>query len=130
MRFQDLLVYKKSFELAMSIYQLSKKFPSDEKYSLTDQIRRSLRSVSENIAEATRKRLSEFFFISKLTDSDAENSETQVWLEYALVCYYIEKEKFDTLTEKSFEVGKLLNYTMNNPNKFLYSEICYLKSEI
>ena len=86
MRFQDLLTYKKSFELAMEIFSISKSFPSEEKYSLTDQIRRSSRSVSATIAEATRKRKYEKHFVSKLTDSDAENAETQVWLEYAKAC--------------------------------------------
>jgi four helix bundle protein len=119
MRFQDLLAYKKSFELAMDIYSISKSFPSEEKYSLTDQIRRSSRSVSANSAEATRKRRYEKHFISKLTDSDAENLETQVWLEYANACKYIDNIVFETLTSKSFEVGKLLNYMMSNPDKFL-----------
>jgi four helix bundle protein len=118
MRFQDLLAYKKSFELAMEIYSISISFPSEEKYSLTDQIRRS-RSVSANIAEATRKRRYEKHFVSKLTDSDAENAETKVWLEYANACNYIDAIKFETLTSKSIEVGKLLNYMMNNPDKFL-----------
>jgi four helix bundle protein len=119
MKFQDLLAYKKSFELAMDIYSISKSFPAEEKYSLTNQIRRSSRSVSANIAEATRKRRYEKHFISKLTDSDAENSETQVWLEYANACNCIDTTKFETLTSKSLEVGKLLNYMMNNPDKFL-----------
>ncbi len=119
MRFQDLLAYKKSFELAMSIYHLSKKFPTEEKYSLTDQIRRSSRSVSANIAEATRKRRYINHFISKLTDSDAENSETQSWLEYCLACGYINQENFDHLTAISLEVGKLLNYMMSNPDSSL-----------
>ena len=119
MRFQDLLAYKKSFELAMEIYSISKSFPSEEKYSLIDQIRRSSRSVSANIAEATRKRKYEKHFVSKLTDSDAENAETQVWLEYSNACNYIDTIKFETLTSKSLEVGKLLNYMMNNPDKFL-----------
>ena len=70
----------------MEIFSISKSFPSEEKYSLTDQIRRSSRSVSANIAEATRKRKYEKHFVSKLTDSDAENAETQVWLEYAKAC--------------------------------------------
>ena len=86
MRFQYVLAYKKSFKLAMEIFSISKSFPSEEKYSLTDQIRRSSRSVSANIAEATRKRKYEKHFVSKLTDSDAENAETQVWLEYAKAC--------------------------------------------
>jgi four helix bundle protein len=118
MKFQDLLAYQKSFELAMSVFGISKTFPIEEKYSLTDQIRRSSRSVSVNIAEATRKRRYINHFISKLTDSDAENSETQSWLEYALACEYINQENFDNLTSKSLEVGKLLNYMMNNPDKF------------
>jgi four helix bundle protein len=118
MRFQDLLAYKKSFELAMSIFHISKNFPIEEKYSLTDQIRRSSRSVSVNIAEASRKKRYVNHFISKLTDSDAENSETESWLEYALACDYINQETFNDLTAKSLEVGKLLNYMMSNPDKF------------
>lgn len=119
MRFQDLLAYKKSFELAMEVFFITKSFPVEEKYSLIDQIRRSSRSVSANIAEATRKRRYEKHFISKLTDSDAENAETQVWLEYAKACDYIKSNDFEILTSKSMEVGKLINYMMNNPNKFL-----------
>ncbi len=103
----------------MEIFSISKSFPSEEKYSLTDQIRRSSRSVSANIAEATRKRKYEKHFVSKLTDSDAENAETQVWLEYANACDYSIKNDLETLTSKSLEVGKLLNYMMNNPDKFL-----------
>lgn len=118
MRFQDLLAYKKAFELAMDIYKISNFFPKEEKYSLTDQIRRSSRSVCANIAEATRKRRYEKHFISKPTDSDAENSETQVWLEFCLSCEYINKDKFETLNNKSIEVGKLLNFMMNNIEKF------------
>ena len=118
MRFQDLLAYKKSFELSMAIFEFPKKFPIEEKYSLTDQIRRSSRSVSANIAEASRKRRYEKHFISKLTDSDAENAETQTWLEYSFACNYIENETFTELTTKSLEVGKLINYIINNPAKF------------
>jgi len=118
MRFQDLLAYKKSFELAMSIFKMTKSFPAEEKYSLTDQIRRSSRSVSANLAEASRKIKYEKHFISKLTDCDAENAETQTWLEYALACEYINQETFDSLTLKSLEVGKLLNYMISNPDKF------------
>ena len=89
MRFQDLLAYKKGFDLAMKILNVSKSFPKEETYSLTDQIRRSSRSVCANMAEAYRKRLYPKHFISKLTDCDAENSETQTWLEFALACEYI-----------------------------------------
>ena len=118
MDFKELLAYKKSFELAMEIFELSKAFPKEEKYSLTDQIRRSSRSVSANIAESYRKRRYVNHFISKLTDSDAENSETNVWLEFSLKCEYINQQTFDKLNSKSFEIGKLINYMINNPNKF------------
>ncbi|MCC9066646.1 four helix bundle protein [Flavobacterium piscisymbiosum] len=118
MDFKELLAYKKSFEIAMEIFELSKDFPKEEKYSLTDQIRRSSRSVSANIAEAYRKRRYVNHFISKLTDSDAENSETNVWLEYSFKCEYINQEKFDILNMKNIEIGKLINYMINNPNKF------------
>ena len=100
----------------MEIFSISKSFPSEEKYWLTDQIRRSSRRVSANIAEAKRKRKYEKHFVSKLTDSDAE---TQVGLEYANTCDYSNKNVLETLTSKSLEVGKLLNYMMNNPDKFL-----------
>jgi len=118
MRFQDLLAYKKSFALAMKIFEVSKSFPKEETYSLTDQIRRSSRSVSANISEAYRKRIYPKNFISKLTDSDAENSETQTWLEYALACRYINQNTFDDFFKDSEEVGKLINYMINNPDKF------------
>lgn len=122
MDFTELLAYKKSFNLAMEIFNLSKSFPKEETYSLTDQIRRSSRSVSANIAEAYRKRRYVKHFISKLTDSDGENSETNVWLQYALSCEYITLEKFSELNEQNKEIGKLINYMINNPNKFGSSE--------
>ena len=118
MKFQDLLAYKKSFSLAMNIFELSKSFPKEEIYSLTDQIRRSSRSVSITIAEANRKREYPKHFHSKLTDADAENSETQGWLEFCFACNYISEEKFNELTNFSLEVGKLINYMMLNPEKF------------
>ena len=83
MDFKELIVYKKSFSLAMEVYEISKSFPKEEKYSLTDQIRRSSRSVCANIAEAYRKHIYVKHFVSKLTDADAENSETLVWLDFA-----------------------------------------------
>ncbi len=118
MKFQDLLAYKKSFDLAMQIFEVSKNFPKEETYSLTDQIRRSSRSVTVNIAEAYRKRIYPKHFVSKLTDSDAENSETQSWLEFSLACKYINKEVFNKLTTNSEEVGKLINYMILHPIKF------------
>ncbi|WP_179349750.1 four helix bundle protein [Winogradskyella pacifica] len=118
MKFQDLLAYKKGFDLAMKILSVSKSFPKEETYSLTDQIRRSSRSVCANMAEAYRKRLYPKHFISKLTDCDAENSETQTWLEFSLASNYISTEQFNELTEQSIEVGKLINYMIRNPEKF------------
>jgi four helix bundle protein len=118
MDFKELLAFQKSFQLAMDIFQLSKSFPKEEKYSLTDQIRRSSRSVSANIAEAYRKRRYPNHFISKLTDSDAENSETNVWLEFSLKCEYIKIETYNDLNNKTIEIGRLINYMINNPTKF------------
>ena len=118
MKFQDLLTYQKSFSLAMKIFEITKSFPKEEMYSLTDQIRRSSRSVPANIAEAYRKRVYPKHFHSKLTDSDAENSETQVWLEFALKCNYINENTHNELLNESNEVGKLINYMILNPQKF------------
>ncbi len=118
MDFKKLLAYQKSFDLAMSIFEISKSFPKEETYSLTDQIRRSSRSVSANIAESYRKRRYPKHFISKLTDADGENSETSTWLDYALVCSYIKKEDYTKCVSEGKEVGKLLNYMINNPGKF------------
>ncbi len=117
--FYELYAFKKGFELSMQIFELSKNFPKEEKYSLTDQIRRSSRSVCANIAEAYRKRRYKPHFISKLTDSDAENSETQVWIKFAYACKYIDGITFNDLIEKSIEIGKLLNYMINNPEIFM-----------
>ncbi len=118
MGFRELHVYRKAFKLAMEIFEITKTFPIEEKYSLTDQIRRSSRSVCANIGEAYRKRRYVKHFISKLSDSDAENTETQVWLDFSLSCKYIQKERYDDFILQTDEVGKLLNYMMNNPGKF------------
>jgi four helix bundle protein len=118
MKFQDLLAYQKSFALAMKIFKISKSFPKEETYSLTDQIRRCSRSVAANIAETYRKREYPKHFHSKLTDSDAENSEIQVWLEFALNCEYINQVNYNELLSNSEEVGKLINYMILNPHKF------------
>ncbi|MFC0604509.1 four helix bundle protein [Winogradskyella pulchriflava] len=115
---QDLIAYKKGFKLAMDIYHLSKKFPKEETYSLTDQVRRSSRSVCANLSEAYRKRRYQKHFISKLTDCDAENGETQTWLEFSLACNYMTSEEYNELYEQSIEIAKLLNYMILNPEKF------------
>ena len=116
--FKDLVVYKKAFLLSMKIFELSKTFPKEERYSLTDQIRRSSRSVCANISESYRKRKYPAHFISKLSDSDSENAETQVWLDFALSCNYISNDTFDELLSESKEIGKLLNHMMSNPGKY------------
>lgn len=118
MGFRKLLAYQKGFELAMSIFELSKKFPKEEKYALTDQVRRSSRAVCANISEAYRKRLYPKHFKSKLTDSDSENSETLCWIEFALACKYISKEEYDSLELKNDEIGRLIRYMIINPDKF------------
>ncbi|WP_317047857.1 four helix bundle protein [Pedobacter chinensis] len=100
-------------------FHISKRFPSEEKYSLTDQIRRCSRSVCANLAEAYRKRKYPNHFISKLSDSDTENGETQTWLEFALACGYITNNEFEKLNNQAEEVAKLLVYMMNNSEKFL-----------
>lgn len=115
---KDLDVYQLSFEASMQIFELSKSFPKVEKYSLTDQIRRSSRSVSGNIAEAWRHRRYPKSFVSKLSISEGEAAETQVWLDYALACAYIDIElhkeiylKYDNI------IGKLVNM-LRNPEKW------------
>ena len=118
MDFRELIAYKKAFKLAMEIYKISKLFPKEERYSLTDQIRRSSRSTCANIAESYRKRIYPKHFVSKLTDSDGENSETIVWLEFAFACEYIDLETLKKLVSESEEIGKLLNYMILKPEKF------------
>lgn len=118
MDFKDLLAYKKAFDLSMQIFNVSKSFPKEQTYSLTDQIRRSSRSVCANISESCRKRRYPKHFISKLTDADGENSETSTWLDFALACEYISKEKHSEFSNQGKEIGKLINYMINNPEKF------------
>ncbi len=118
MSFRDLKVYSKAFELAMPTYGITKEFPKEEKYSLTDQIRRSSRSVCANIGEAYRKRQYPKHFVSKLSDSDSENTETQVWLDFSLKCEYISDDVYCKMRGQSEEIGKLLNYMINNLDKF------------
>jgi four helix bundle protein len=116
--FRDLEVYELSFELAMQIYEISKKFPTEEKYSLTDQIRRSSRSVCANIAEGWRKRKYIAMFINKLSDSAQEAAETQVWLEFASACKYIGKDIFDKLDEKYEHIFAMLATMENKASAF------------
>jgi len=111
-------VYKLAFELAMKIFEISKRFPKEETYSLTDQVRRSGRSICSCLAEAYRKRLYPAHFISKISDADMENAETQTWLEFALARKYIAPNEYNELLHLSEEVGNLLNHMINNPEKY------------
>jgi four helix bundle protein len=105
---RDLEVYKLAFESAMEIFEISKRFPKEEQYSLTDQMRRSSRSVCANLAEGWRKRRYKAVFVNKLTDSEQEAGETQTWLEFALKCKYINNETFKRLDEKYEHIFAML----------------------
>jgi len=120
---KDLRVYKKAYALAMEIFHISKRWPSEEKYSLTDQIRRSSRSVCSNMREAWAKRRYEAHFISKLSDCDGENSETDTWLDFAKDCKYISDEDHHRLTNECKEVGAMLGSMLNNPVPFLIKDL-------
>jgi four helix bundle protein len=116
--YKDLLFYKKAFELAMKIFEISKRFPKEETYSLTDQIRRSSRSVCANFAEAYRRRKYPAHFMSKLTDADTENAETEVWLDFAFTCNYITDVEHKELLSLREEAGRLLGDIIKNPSKY------------
>ena len=116
---KELNVYKKAYLLAMEIYELSKSFPSEEKFALISQIRRSSRSVCLNLREAWAKRRYEAHFISKLTDCDGENSETDSSLDFAFDCKYINEATHKNLTEKTKEIGSMIGAMLNNPTPFI-----------
>ena len=105
---RDLEVYKLAFDSAMEIYEISKGFPAEEKYSLTDQVRRASRSICANLAEGWRKRRYKAVFVNKITDSSQEAAETQTWLEFALACKYIDKKAFDKFHEKYEHIFAML----------------------
>lgn len=115
---KDLLAYQKGYALAIKIYHISKKFPPEERFSLTDQIRRSSRSVCTNLAEAYKRRRYKDYFVSKLNDSETENTETEVWLDFAKDCSYIDTEEYEELVTLNTEVGKLVWYMIHNSEKF------------
>jgi len=102
-------VYLLAFDAAMEIFEISKEFPKEEKYSLTDQVRRSSRSVCSNIAEGWRKRKYKAVFINKLSDAGQEAAETQTWLEFALKCNYLDQETFDKLDDKYEHIFAMLS---------------------
>jgi four helix bundle protein len=116
--FRDLLVYKKAFDVAMDIYEISKKFPAEEKYSLTDQIRRSSRAVTVCIGEAYRKRQYPAHFASKSSDADMENTETRVWLDFAQACKHLSDAQWEDFDSRTAEIGKLLNHMIDHPENY------------
>ena len=103
----------------MEIFLETKSFPREERFSLTDQLRKSSRSISANIAEGYRKRQYQKMFVSKLADADAETAETQVWLDFAKDCGYLKLERYNELVRKYEEVGRMLGSVMLHPEKFL-----------
>ncbi|HBD27530.1 four helix bundle protein [Flavobacterium sp.] len=115
---KDLRVYQSSFRAAMVIYQLSKSFPAEEKFSLTDQIRRSSRSVCANLAEAFRKRRYPKNFVSKLSDCEAEAAETHVWLDFALACEYVTIEDYEKLYKEYDMILGMLVKMIVEPEKW------------
>ncbi|MDP2302293.1 MAG: four helix bundle protein [Ignavibacteria bacterium] len=118
--FRDLEVYQLSFKSAIRIFEITKTFPSEEKFSLTDQIRRSSRSVCSNLAEGWRKRKYKAVFVNKLTDSMQEASETQTWLEFSSSCSYIDNNLFDELDSEYEKIIKMLNSMEMNADKFCF----------
>jgi len=118
LKHQDLRVYKKAMDGAMRVFEISKSFPREETYSLTDQIRRSSRSVAANIAEAWRKRRYEAAMISKLNDAEGEGAETQTWLEVACKCGYISRATAKELYLEYDEILSMLVSMENNPEKW------------
>lgn len=116
---KDLIVYQKAFDLAMKIFDISKAFPTEERYALTSQIRRSSRSIAMNLREAWAKRRYEAHFVSKLSDCDGENAETETSLEFAYRCGYISQDEFKRLRDQCDEIGRMLGAMIRNPASFL-----------
>ncbi len=115
---KSLRVFQLAYKLAMEIFEISRTYPKEECYSLTDQIRRSSRSVSANIAEGYRKRQYPNAFASKLADADGEGAETQVWLDVSKDCHYINTQTHERLISGHKEVGSMLGHMIQNPTKF------------
>ena len=116
---KELIVYKKAYDLAMRIFEISRSFPKEERYALTGQIRRSSRSVCLNLRESWTKRRYEAHFISKLTDCDGENSETESSLDFAKDCQYIDNKTYKELVSINNEVGRMLGSMIKSPESFI-----------
>lgn len=120
--FEDLDVYQMALELQQDVFRLSKRFPKEETYSLTDQVRRASRSIGANISEAWAKRRYSAHFVSKLSDSDGEQNETRHWLKSAFLCEYISESDFNVLTDKCKTVGRKLGNMMQHPDQWVPKE--------
>ena len=116
--YRDLRVYQKAFGAAMEIFEITKGFPSEERYSLTDQIRRSSRSICQSIGESWRKRRYPKHFVSKISDAETEAEETRVWLEFCLHCGYISQAQFNDLDDRYDHIISQLVLMANNPQKW------------
>ena len=116
---EDLILYQKAYSLAMRIFETSKKFTVEERYAMTSQIRRSSRSVCQNLKEAWAKRRYEAHFISKLTDCEGENDETKTSLDFAKDCGYITQQEHQQMTSDCSEIGKMLGAMIHKPEKFI-----------
>src|SRR2546428_9666561 len=127
---KDLNVYKKAYALAMEIFQLSKSFPVEEKFALTSQIRRSSRSICLNLREAWAKRRYEAHFISKLTDCDGENGETQSSLDFAKDCGYISPAKHRELASTSAEIGRMLSGMIKKADSFVIADPAAARTDL
>jgi four helix bundle protein len=127
--FRDLLVYQKAKEVAENIFEISKRFPKEEIYALTDQIRRSSRAIGAQLAEAWGKRRYEKHFISKLTDADAEQMEARHWLGIAVSCAYLSTREEEKLRGQLEEIGRMINGMMAKANLFCGQEVFILKEE-
>jgi four helix bundle protein len=120
--YTDLLAYRTSFKLSKEIFEVTKQFPKEEMYSLTDQFRRAIRSVGANIAEAWGKRRYEKHFVSKLTDADAERLEAQHWLRTSYACEYLTNDQAEKMNERLLELGRLLNGMIERSSAFVIGD--------
>ena len=127
--FRDLIVYQRARTVAKEIFVISKRFPREEMYSLTDQVRRSSRSVGAQIAEAWGKRRYEKHFLSKLSDADGEQYETQHWVDTALDCGYVTREEADHLTDGLIQIGRMLNGMMAKSAAFCGNDPLVFKED-
>jgi four helix bundle protein len=127
--FRDLIVYQKAREVAKSVFVLSRRFPREEVHSLTDQMRRSSRSIGAQIAEAWGKRRYEKHFVSKLTDADSEQYETQHWVESAVDCEYVTREEADQLNDSLAQIGRMLNGMIEKSSSFCGNDPMVLRED-